>query len=108
MIEIPVPFRLRDRLVTPERNMIAGPDGEVSIEPKIMQVLCVLAGEPGRVFTRAELIDRVWGPEYGTNRARIATAGAALGVGKRGGPNLRKLRQAGDIGARRLFLPAGK
>ena len=61
MIEIPAPFRLRDRLVTPERNMIAGPDGEASIEPKIMQVLCVLAGEPGRVFTRAELIDQGMG-----------------------------------------------
>ncbi|HEY8255451.1 MAG TPA: winged helix-turn-helix domain-containing protein [Rhizomicrobium sp.] len=69
MIEIPVPFRLRDRLVTPERNMIAGPDGEVSIEPKIMQVLCVLAGEPGRVFTRAELIDRVWGTEFGADES---------------------------------------
>src|SRR3569833_415973 len=69
MIEIPAPFRLRDRLVTPERNMIAAPDGEVSIEPKIMQVLCVLAGEPGRVFTRAELIDRVWGTEFGADES---------------------------------------
>lgn len=69
MIEIPVPFRLRDRLVAPERNMIAGPDGEASIEPKIMQVLCVLAGEPGRVFTRAELIDRVWGTEFGADES---------------------------------------
>lgn len=69
MTQIPAPFRLRDRLVTPERNMIAGPDGEVSIEPKIMQVLCVLAGEPGRVFTRAELIDRVWGTEFGADES---------------------------------------
>jgi len=69
MTEIPAPFRLRDRLVTPERNMIAGKGGEVSIEPKIMQVLCVLAGEPGRVFTRAELIDRVWGTEFGADES---------------------------------------
>jgi DNA-binding winged helix-turn-helix (wHTH) protein/TolB-like protein len=69
MIEIPAPFRLRDKLVTPERNMLAGPDGETSIEPKIMQVLCVLAGEPGRVFTRTELIDRVWGTEFGADES---------------------------------------
>ena len=69
MVHIPAPFRLRDRLVTPERNMIAGPDGEVSVEPKIMQVLCVLTGEPGRVFTRAELIDRVWGTEFGADES---------------------------------------
>jgi hypothetical protein len=43
----PEPFRLRDRLVTPQRNSIAGLDGgrETSVEPKIMAVLCVLAGE---------------------------------------------------------------
>ena len=69
MVHISAPFRLRDRLVTPERNMIAGPDGEVSVEPKIMQVLCVLTGEPGRVFTRVELIDRVWGTEFGADES---------------------------------------
>ena len=63
MVPTPTPFRLRDRTVIPERNMIAGPDGEASIEPKIMQVLCVLASEPGRVFSRAELIDKA--PERG-------------------------------------------
>jgi len=53
----------------PARNLIAGPDGETGIEPKIMAVLCVLATEPGRVFTRAELIDRVWGTEYGADES---------------------------------------
>lgn len=65
----PSPFRLRDRTVTPERNIIAGPDGETGIEPKIMQVLCVLASEPGRVFSRAELIDKVWGTEFGADES---------------------------------------
>jgi DNA-binding winged helix-turn-helix (wHTH) protein/TolB-like protein len=63
------PFRLRDRLVTPARNSIQGPDGETGIEPKIMAVLCVLAAEPGRVFTRAELIDKVWGAEFGADES---------------------------------------
>ncbi|HEX2759126.1 MAG TPA: winged helix-turn-helix domain-containing protein [Rhizomicrobium sp.] len=65
----PSPFRLRDRIVTPARNIIAGPEGETGIEPKIMQVLCVLASEPGRVFSRAELIDKVWGTEYGADES---------------------------------------
>jgi TolB-like protein len=34
-----------------------------------MAVLCVLAGDPGRVFTRAELIDQVWGTEFGTDES---------------------------------------
>lgn len=69
MVPTPTPFRLRDRTVTPERNVIAGPDGETGIEPKIMQVLCVLASEPGRVFSRAELIDKVWGTEFGADES---------------------------------------
>lgn len=67
--QLSAPFRLRDRLVTPARNSIQGPEGETSIEPKIMAVLCVLAGEPGRVFTRAELIDTVWGAEFGADES---------------------------------------
>ena len=63
------PFRLRDRLVTPARNSISGPDGQTGIEPKIMAVLCVLATEPGRVFTRSELIDKVWGAEFGADES---------------------------------------
>jgi DNA-binding winged helix-turn-helix (wHTH) protein/TolB-like protein len=63
------PFHLRDRLVTPQRNSIGGPEGEIGVEPKIMAVLCVLASEPGRVFSRAELIDRVWGTEYGADES---------------------------------------
>ena len=63
------PFRLRDRLVIPDRHAIQGPEGETGIEPKIMAVLCVLASEPGRVFTRTELIDRVWKAEYGADES---------------------------------------
>ncbi len=69
MTALEQPFRLRDRLITPARNSILGPEGETSIEPKIMAVLCVLAGDPGRVFTRAELIDQVWGTEFGTDES---------------------------------------
>lgn len=63
------PFQVRDYRVTPQRNSISGPGGETGIEPKIMAVLCVLAGEPGRVFTRAELIDLVWGTEFGADES---------------------------------------
>jgi DNA-binding winged helix-turn-helix (wHTH) protein/TolB-like protein len=69
MTALEQPFHLRDRLVTPARNSILGPEGETGVEPKIMAVLCVLAGDPGRVFTRAELIDQVWGTEFGTDES---------------------------------------
>jgi DNA-binding winged helix-turn-helix (wHTH) protein/TolB-like protein len=69
MTDLEKPFHLHDRLVTPARNSILGPEGETGIEPKIMAVLCVLAADPGRVFTRAELIDQVWGTEFGTDES---------------------------------------
>ncbi|MFQ5564212.1 MAG: winged helix-turn-helix domain-containing protein, partial [Parvularculaceae bacterium] len=35
------------------------------LEPKVMDVLCALAARPGEVVSRQELIDKVWGVEFG-------------------------------------------
>ena len=58
-------FRLGAFLVEPQRNRISGPTGTVSLQPKVMDVLCALAERQGAVLSRAELIDRVWSVEYG-------------------------------------------
>lgn len=63
------PFRIGDFTVEPARNLVSGPQGTVSIEPKIMDVLCALAEKPGAVWSRSELIDRVWGREYGADES---------------------------------------
>ncbi|MBW8743603.1 MAG: winged helix-turn-helix domain-containing protein [Sphingomonas sp.] len=55
--------------VDPARNVVAGPDGEVPIEPKIMDVLCLLAEHPGEVLTRETIIDRVWGHAFGADES---------------------------------------
>ncbi|MCP4572536.1 MAG: hypothetical protein GY838_09325 [bacterium] len=55
------PFRLDRWLVQPELNRVQGPDGEVGLEPRVMLVLVRLARKPGRVVTRDELLDEVWG-----------------------------------------------
>ncbi|MBI3926305.1 MAG: response regulator transcription factor [Armatimonadetes bacterium] len=40
-------------------------DGDpVELTPREYDLLRVLAGAPGKNFTREELLDRVWGPEY--------------------------------------------
>ncbi len=54
-------FRLHSWLVQPELNRVSGPDGEVRLEPRVMLVLVRLARVPGRVVTRNELLDEVWG-----------------------------------------------
>ncbi|MDI7250512.1 MAG: response regulator transcription factor [Bacillota bacterium] len=37
---------------------------EVALTPKEFDLLCFLAGAPGRVFTREVLLEQVWGYEY--------------------------------------------
>jgi len=55
--------------VDPARNAVAGPDGEVPIEPKIMDVLCLLAAHPGEVLSREAIIDQVWGHAFGADES---------------------------------------
>jgi DNA-binding winged helix-turn-helix (wHTH) protein len=47
-------------MVYPLRNALVGPEGEVHIEPKVMQVLEMLAESPGEVVGRDELLDKLW------------------------------------------------
>ncbi|MCW4460237.1 winged helix-turn-helix domain-containing protein [Sphingomonas sp. BT-65] len=62
-------FRLGDFLVDPRRNRITGAEGEVSLQPKAIDVLCALARRHGEVLSRAELIDIVWGREFGADES---------------------------------------
>jgi TolB-like protein/DNA-binding winged helix-turn-helix (wHTH) protein/Tfp pilus assembly protein PilF len=69
-------FALDEIEVNPTSLLIVRPDGSKKIEPKVMQVLLVLASSHGRVVTRQELEDEVWA-------GRIVTADAVTNaVGK--------------------------
>ena len=48
------------RYVQPIRNQVTDGGQEVSVEPRVMAVLCYLAQHAGRVVTRDELLDAVW------------------------------------------------
>jgi DNA-binding response OmpR family regulator len=44
-------------------------DAELSLTRREFELLAFLIGHPGRVFTRTELLDRVWGEDFiGTER----------------------------------------
>jgi len=62
-------FTIGDFRVDPARNVVAGPDGEMPLEPKIMDVLCLLAQHPGEVLTRETIIDEVWGRAFGADES---------------------------------------
>ena len=56
-----VAFRIKDWTVQPSLNRLEGPDGEVQIEPRLMELLLCLAQTPGEVISRRELLHLVWG-----------------------------------------------
>ncbi len=53
-------FEIAGWQVHPLLNRIAGPEGEVALEPRMMRVLVYLAEHPGEVVRREELLDTVW------------------------------------------------
>jgi TolB-like protein/DNA-binding winged helix-turn-helix (wHTH) protein/tetratricopeptide (TPR) repeat protein len=53
-------FRLGPWEVRPTLGRLTGPEGALRLEPKVMAVLVCLAGQPGEVVTRDELITKVW------------------------------------------------
>ena len=48
-----------------EALLIEGAAGRHSMEPKVMALLRVLTGNAGQVMSREDLIDQVWGVEFG-------------------------------------------
>ncbi|MEO1243256.1 MAG: winged helix-turn-helix domain-containing protein [Pseudomonadota bacterium] len=54
------PFRLGAWLVDPDACSLAKDGLQVSLEPKVMDLLALLAGEPSRVFSRAEIEAALW------------------------------------------------
>src|SRR5918997_2633188 len=54
-------FRVGAFLVRPRLNRVVAPGGRVvQVQPKIMEVLLLLAGRAGEVVTREELFETVW------------------------------------------------
>jgi TolB-like protein/DNA-binding winged helix-turn-helix (wHTH) protein len=53
-------FRLGDWDVYPHENCLRGASGERLLEPKVMDVLVLLAGRAGRVVSREQLLESVW------------------------------------------------
>ena len=54
-------YQVGDWQVFPLRNVLAGDDGEVHLEPKVMQLLDRLAADAGEVVSREQLLQDLWG-----------------------------------------------
>jgi TolB-like protein/DNA-binding winged helix-turn-helix (wHTH) protein/lipoprotein NlpI len=58
-------IRIGDARVNFATLSIDGPAGQVSVEPKVMDLLQVLIDNAGTVVSRTELLERVWHENYG-------------------------------------------
>jgi len=57
-------FMLGSWIVQPDQNRIDQGSATVQLEPKVMQVLCLLARQQGEVVSRTSLIDEAWKGTY--------------------------------------------
>jgi DNA-binding response OmpR family regulator len=57
-------LRFGDLEVVPEEGVVRRADEEVHLTKTEFRLLCELASSPGRVFSREQLLERVWGYDY--------------------------------------------
>lgn len=62
-------FTLATFTVEPTLNRMIHKGISYGLEPRVMDVLCALAEHPGKVLSRRDLIDRIWGTEYGADES---------------------------------------
>jgi len=62
----PVRTRLRfgDLEIIPDDGVVRRADVEIHLTKTEFRLLCELASAPGRVFSREQLLDRIWGYDY--------------------------------------------
>lgn len=62
--DVSIPRRFGELTIDLAGHRIFKSGGEVSLTPLEYSLLTTLAGAPGRVFTRDQLLERVWGYDY--------------------------------------------
>ena len=63
--------KVGDMEVRLKRNEVLVRGGYVNLTPKEFQILSLMADNPGRVFTRDDLIEALWGQEYENSNISI-------------------------------------
>jgi DNA-binding winged helix-turn-helix (wHTH) protein len=72
--------------ISPATRVIRGPKGTVEVEPRVMQVLVVLADKAGKVVSRDSLLSRCWGGVYvGHDSLNRAVSALRRAIGAAGG-----------------------
>jgi DNA-binding response OmpR family regulator len=59
-----VPLRLSDLVVNRTHHTVSRNSVEIDLTAREFALLAMLAEHPGRVFTRAQILDRIWASEF--------------------------------------------
>lgn len=62
--ELPQPVQIDDLTIDPNKRMVWAHDHQVSLTATEFDLLWYLASQPGRVFSREQLLNRVWGHRH--------------------------------------------
>jgi DNA-binding response OmpR family regulator len=62
--EVTAPLAFGALIIDESRHEVSIRGELVALTPREFSLLATLAAQPGRVFTRAQLLERVWGAEY--------------------------------------------
>ena len=62
-------FQIENFIAVPSRDLLFRDDQKYTLEPLVMDLLCILAEHPGEVIMREDLIDRLWGIDRGSDES---------------------------------------
>ncbi len=94
------PFILDTIRVDPGLLNLSSPLGDTQLEPKVMQLLQVLAAHPGQTLAREALIDAIWGVRFGGDESlsrAVSLLRKALDVPHRLGHCIRTVPRRGYV-----------
>jgi len=94
----PAPLAFGELIIDETRHEVTKLGELVALTPREFALLATLAAQPGRVFTRAQLLERVWGTEYYDEHVvdvHVANLRHKLGDDAKQGPLLQTVRGVG-------------
>lgn len=62
--DLPLPYQFGELVVDEARHEVEKSGREIPLTAREFNLLLTLARHPGRVFTRSQLLEQVWGDEY--------------------------------------------
>src|SRR5437762_13345975 len=96
-------FVVGEWTVTPSRNLLVRGAEEVRVEPRVMDVLVLLAGRPDQLVSKEDLIEQVWKTRYVTDDVLTV---AIYGLRKTLGDDARRPRYVETVSRRGYRLIA--